>query len=45
VREAAPRAYEAIKTLDDKCAAIYRGHPFYQPADLAQMVWQLQMVT
>lgn len=41
VREAAPRAYEAIKTLDDECAAIYRGHPFYKPADLAQMVWQL----
>ena len=41
VREAAPRAFETIKTLDDKCAAIYRGHPFYKPADLAPMVWQL----
>lgn len=41
VREAAPRAYETIKNLDDKCAAIYRGHPFYKPVDLAQMVWHL----
>ena len=28
VREAAPKAYETIKTLDDKCADIYRRHPF-----------------
>ena len=38
VREAAPRAYETIKSLDDKCADIYRRHPFYQPPDLGQML-------
>jgi RNA polymerase sigma factor (sigma-70 family) len=41
VREAAPKAYETIKTLDDKCADIYRRHPFYKAPDLAQMVRQL----
>jgi RNA polymerase sigma factor (sigma-70 family) len=41
VREAAPRAYETIKTLDDKCADIYRRHPFYKPRDLGQMLRQL----
>ena len=38
VREAAPKTYEAIKSLDDKCADIYRRHPFYQPPDLGQML-------
>jgi hypothetical protein len=41
VREAAPKAYETIKTLDDKCADIYRRNPFYKAPDLAQMVPQL----
>ena len=41
VREAAPKTYHSIKTLDDKCAEIYRGHPFYRPPDLAQMVRKL----
>jgi RNA polymerase sigma factor (sigma-70 family) len=41
VREAAPQAYQTIKTLDGKCAEIYREHPFYKPPDLAQMVRQL----
>jgi RNA polymerase sigma factor (sigma-70 family) len=41
VREAAPKAYEAIKTLDDKCAEIYRGHPFYKAPDLGQLVQRL----
>jgi hypothetical protein len=41
VREAAPKAYETIKTLDDKCADIYRRHPFYKAPDVAQMVRQL----
>ena len=36
VRDAAPKAYETIKTLDDQCADIYRGHPFYKPPDLGQ---------
>src|ERR1700676_5714606 len=33
VREAAPRTYQTIKTLDDQCAEIYRGHPFYKSPD------------
>ena len=41
VRDAAPQAFETIKTLDGKCADIYREHPFYKPPDLAQMVRQL----
>jgi RNA polymerase sigma factor (sigma-70 family) len=41
VREAAPKAYETIKTLDDKCADLYRRHPFYKPPDLGQMLRQL----
>jgi RNA polymerase sigma factor (sigma-70 family) len=41
VREAAPQVYETIKILDDKCAEIYRQHPFYKPPDLAQMVLRL----
>ena len=31
VREAVPRAYETIKALDEQCADIFRGHPFYKP--------------
>jgi len=27
--------------LDNKCANIYRDHPFYKPPDLAQMVRRL----
>jgi len=30
VREAAPKTYETVKTLDAKCADIYRRHPFYK---------------
>jgi RNA polymerase sigma factor (sigma-70 family) len=41
MREAAPKTYQTIKTLDDKCAEIYRGHPFYKPPDLTQMVRKL----
>ena len=41
VREAAPKTYQSIKTLDDQCAEIYPGHPFYKPPDLAQMVRKL----
>jgi hypothetical protein len=36
VREAAPKAYETIKSLDGKSADIYRRHPFYKPPDLAK---------
>jgi RNA polymerase sigma factor (sigma-70 family) len=41
VREAAPQAYETIKSLDHKCADIYRDHSFYKPPDLAHMVRRL----
>ncbi len=41
VREAAPRVFETIKTLDDKCAEIYRRHPLYNPPDLRQVLRQL----
>src|SRR6266567_7743766 len=41
VREAAPKAYETIKSLDDQCADIYRRHPFYKPPDLAQRLRRL----
>ena len=41
VRDAAPKAYETIKILDDKCADVYRRHPFYKPPDLGQMLRQL----
>jgi RNA polymerase sigma factor (sigma-70 family) len=42
VREAAPRVYEAIETnLDEKCAEVYRGHPFYLLPDLVQTVRRL----
>ena len=33
--------YETIKALDDKCADIYRRHPFYKPPDLQRMLQQL----
>ena len=41
VREAVPGAYETIRTLDEQCAEIYRGHPFYKPPDLGQRLRQL----
>jgi RNA polymerase sigma factor (sigma-70 family) len=44
VREAAPKTYQTIKTLDDKCAEIYRGHPFYRSPDLVQMVRRLVLI-
>jgi hypothetical protein len=40
-REAAPSTYQTIKTLDDKCAEIYREHPFYRPPELVQTVRKL----
>ena len=41
VRAAAPKAFEKIKTLDDKCAEIYRRQPFYNPPDLRPMLRKL----
>jgi RNA polymerase sigma factor (sigma-70 family) len=41
VREAVPKAYETIKSLDDQCADIYRRHPFHKPPDLGQRLRRL----
>src|SRR5229473_3311665 len=41
VREAAPKVHEALSTLDEKCAEIFRGHPFYKAQDLAPMLRRL----
>jgi RNA polymerase sigma factor (sigma-70 family) len=41
VREAAPKAFQTIKALDDRCSDIYREQPFYKPSDFAQMVRKL----
>ncbi len=41
VRNAVPKAFETIRTLDDQCAEIYRGHPFYEPPDMGQRLRRL----
>src|SRR6201998_2574890 len=41
VREAVPKVHEALGTLDEKCAEIFRGHPFYKAPDLAPMLRRL----
>src|SRR6266478_4358195 len=41
VREAAPKVHQALSTLDEKCAEIFRGHPFYKAPDLAPMLRRL----
>jgi DNA-directed RNA polymerase specialized sigma24 family protein len=41
VREVAPEVFDTIKTLDDKCAEIYRRHPLYKPPDLRQVLKKL----
>ena len=41
VREAVPKAYETIRSLDNQCAEIYRRHPFYEPPDIGQMLRRL----
>jgi RNA polymerase sigma factor (sigma-70 family) len=41
VREAAPKVHEAINTLDEQCAAIFRGHPFYKAPDIGAMLRRL----
>lgn len=41
VREVAPKVYETIKTLDDKCAEIYRRHQFYNSPNLRHVLRQL----
>jgi hypothetical protein len=41
VREAAPKVHEAINTLDEQCAEIFRGHPFYEAPDIGAMLRRL----
>jgi RNA polymerase sigma factor (sigma-70 family) len=41
VRDAVPKTFETIRSLDNQCAEIYRGHPFYRPPDLGQRLQQL----
>jgi RNA polymerase sigma factor (sigma-70 family) len=41
VREVVSTAYEAMTTLDERCAAIYRDHPFYESPDLIRALRQL----
>ena len=41
VREAVPKVHEALSTMDEKCAEIFRGHPFYKAPDLAPMLRRL----
>src|SRR5437016_6826579 len=45
VREAAPKVHEALSTLDEKCAEIFRGHPFYKAPDIAPMLRRLVTTT
>jgi RNA polymerase sigma factor (sigma-70 family) len=41
VREVAPRAHEALMTLDGRCADAYREHPFHESPDFVQALRRL----
>ena len=41
VRDVVPTTYEAIATLDEQYAEIYRQHPFYDSPDLVQALRRL----
>jgi DNA-directed RNA polymerase specialized sigma24 family protein len=41
VREAAPAAFAALRTLDDRCADIFRDHPFHAAPDLVPALRRL----
>ncbi len=41
VREASPRALESIHSLEDRCASVFRGHPFHEAPDLVPMLRRL----
>jgi len=41
VREVVPRAHAALMTLDDRCAATYREHPFHESPDFVQALRQI----
>lgn len=41
VRDIAPTTYEAITALDQRYAAVYRDHPFYESPDLVPVLRRL----
>jgi RNA polymerase sigma factor (sigma-70 family) len=41
VREVAPTAYAALRTLDDRCADVFREHPFHSAPDLVPALRRL----
>src|SRR5206468_1185114 len=41
VRDVVPVTYEAIATLDERCADIHRRHPFYEAPDLVPALRRL----
>ena len=41
VRDVAPTTARAVAALDERCAGIYREHPFYEPPDIARAVRRL----
>jgi RNA polymerase sigma factor (sigma-70 family) len=41
VREVVPTALETIRTLDERCAAVFREHPFHEASDLTLMLRRL----
>jgi RNA polymerase sigma factor (sigma-70 family) len=41
VCEMVPRAYETLRTLDDRCAQLYRQHPLYESRDLVPLLRRL----
>src|SRR6201998_4764361 len=45
VREGGPKVHEALTSLDEKYAEIFRGHPFYKAPDLAPMLRRLVTTT
>ena len=38
IREAVPRTYETIKSLDDRCASVHRGQPFHEAPNLVPIL-------
>ena len=41
VRNIVPRTHEALMTLDDRCADVYREHPFHESPDFVQALRRL----
>ena len=41
VRDVVPKTFATIRTLDERCASVYRDHPFHEPPDQAAMLRRL----